>query len=139
MGMPLRISETLVREAKKSAELQERSVTAQIEHWAKIGMAVEAAVSLGATTALKATAGRLDKLVPDATMRKQLKAALVGIVQSADRQAADRIVRAAGKPVYEADRSHPGFLIRIDPDGKRTRGRMQGKRFVPESEVKTAA
>jgi len=129
MGMPLRISETLVREAKKAAQLQERSVAAQIEHWAKIGMAVEAALSLSATTALKATGGRLKELVPEAAIRKQLKAALVEIVQSANREAADRIVHAAGKPVYEADRSHPGFVVRIDPDGTRTRGRMQGKRF----------
>ena len=65
------------------------------------------------------------------------KATLVEMVKCANREAADRIVGAAGKPVCEADRSHPGFVVRVDLDGTRTRGRMQGKRF--EAEVKTGA
>jgi hypothetical protein len=139
MGTPLRISEQLIREAKKAAHLQERSVTAQIEHWAKLGMAVEMAVSLNATTALKATGGNLQSLVPDASMRSKLKAALLKIVQSPERGSADEIVRRAGRAIYEADRSDPNLVVRIDPDGTRTRGRMQGKRFVPARGIKSAA
>ena len=102
-------------------------------------MAVETAISVDAATALKATRGNLQNLVPDATTRNKLKAALLEIAQSPDRKKADEIVRRAGKPVYEAERSHPGLVVRVDPDGTRKRGRMQGKRFVPARDVKTAA
>jgi hypothetical protein len=37
----VRISEKLVNEAKKSSRVDHRSITGQIEHWAKIGKCAE--------------------------------------------------------------------------------------------------
>jgi hypothetical protein len=37
----VRISEELVNEAKKFSRVDHRSITGQIEHWAKIGKCVE--------------------------------------------------------------------------------------------------
>jgi len=41
MATAVRISEELVREAKKYSRIDHRSVTGQIEHWARIGKCAE--------------------------------------------------------------------------------------------------
>ncbi len=41
MAMAVRISEELVREAKKFSKIEHRSLTGQIEHWARIGKCSE--------------------------------------------------------------------------------------------------
>jgi hypothetical protein len=41
MATAVRISKELVREAKKYSRIDHRSVTGQIEHWAKIGKCAE--------------------------------------------------------------------------------------------------
>jgi hypothetical protein len=41
MAMAVRISEELVGEAKKISKIEHRSLTGQIEHWAKIGKCSE--------------------------------------------------------------------------------------------------
>ena len=41
MAMAIRISEELVGEAKKFSRIEHRSLTGQIEHWARIGKCSE--------------------------------------------------------------------------------------------------
>jgi len=41
MATAVRISERLVKEAKKFSRVDHRSITGQIEHWAKIGKCAE--------------------------------------------------------------------------------------------------
>jgi hypothetical protein len=41
MATAVRISEELVNEAKKYSRLDHRSLTGQIEHWAKVGKCAE--------------------------------------------------------------------------------------------------
>lgn len=41
MAMAVRISEELVGEAKKFSKIEHRSLTGQIEHWARIGKCSE--------------------------------------------------------------------------------------------------
>ena len=41
MATAVRISEKLVNEAKKFSRIDHRSITGQIEHWAKIGKCAE--------------------------------------------------------------------------------------------------
>lgn len=41
MAMAVRISEALVGEAKKFSKIEHRSLTGQIEHWARIGKCSE--------------------------------------------------------------------------------------------------
>ena len=44
MGMPVKLSDELVKVARKEAAAGDRSITAQIEHWAKLGRSVETAL-----------------------------------------------------------------------------------------------
>ena len=41
MATAIRISEELVNEAKKYSRIDHRSITGQIEHWARIGKCIE--------------------------------------------------------------------------------------------------
>jgi hypothetical protein len=41
MTTAVRVSENLVREAKLMSEVENRSVTGQIEHWARVGKCAE--------------------------------------------------------------------------------------------------
>ena len=41
MATAVRVSEKLVKEAKKYSNVDHRSITGQIEHWAKIGKCAE--------------------------------------------------------------------------------------------------
>ncbi|MHB8808688.1 MAG: TA system antitoxin ParD family protein [Desulfobulbaceae bacterium] len=41
MATAIRISEELVAEAKKYSKIEHRSLTGQIEHWARIGKCLE--------------------------------------------------------------------------------------------------
>ena len=41
MGLAIRISDALVREAKLRAKVENRSLTGQIEYWVKIGKIAE--------------------------------------------------------------------------------------------------
>lgn len=40
--------------------------------------------------------------------------------------------RTSGKPVYVGDPGAPGYLIQILPNGRRSRGRMVKRKFVPD-------
>ncbi|MGA1841820.1 MAG: TA system antitoxin ParD family protein [bacterium] len=41
MATAIRISDELVNEAKKYSRIEHRSITGQIEHWARIGKCIE--------------------------------------------------------------------------------------------------
>ena len=53
-GVPVRLSEKLTARAREAAEVLDRSLTEQVEHWARLGQIVEAAISAGAVERLKA-------------------------------------------------------------------------------------
>jgi hypothetical protein len=53
-GVPVRLSESLTVRARTAAAVLDRSLTEQVEHWARLGQAVEAAISATTLHALKA-------------------------------------------------------------------------------------
>lgn len=53
-GVPVRLSEALTVRARTAAAVLERSLTEQVEHWARLGQAVEAAIASSTLHALKA-------------------------------------------------------------------------------------
>ena len=53
-GVPVRLSEKLTARARAAAEVLDRSLTEQVEHWARLGQIVEAAISAGTVERLKA-------------------------------------------------------------------------------------
>jgi ParD-like antitoxin of type II bacterial toxin-antitoxin system len=132
MGTPLKVSESLYEAARQESQAAERSITGQIEHWARIGRAVEALVAHQELLALKKAGDLLDPVFPTAARRKQVHDVLTGIAATSDRTAAQAVIASSsGSRRYATDSAFPGLVLEILPDGTRRPGRLQGRRFVP--------
>jgi len=129
MGTPVKLSGTLVEAARGEAAAADRSLTAQIEHWATIGRAVEKLVPQAALASLKRLGG--GGAATPAMIRREAVGRLLGdLARSDDRGLARRHLKALGGPRYGTDPKHPGLLVRIEADGTRTLGRLEGREFV---------
>lgn len=118
MGQPVKLSSALVREARMVASYSDRSIAGQIEHWAKLGRALDAVIR--PPMALEAKRST-------ALLRKRLDE----VGTPAGRARARKIITAGAYPLYEGAPDHPGFITRVDADGTRTLGRLVDRIFVP--------
>jgi hypothetical protein len=117
-GVPVRLSAWLTERARKAAAFQDRSLTEQVEHWARLGERVEAALTSESVKRLKAASHdpKLEGRLAD-TAEKQ-------------RQTRDLVMSRPG-PWYGIAPDDPTVIIRRDPDGTETRGRSVDGKFVP--------
>ncbi len=120
MGQPVKLSDELVLDARLAGEAGERSIAGQIEHWAKIGRAVETHLRAAEVIRLKrrGDARPLSKLlssVGGAAGRKRL-AAYLG---------------TRPFPQFEPAPGKRGLVVKIDQAGKRTVGRFVNREFRP--------
>ncbi len=129
--MPVKLSDVLVRAARTEAKTTSRSITAQVEHWAKLGRAVEAALKHADLLDLKRSEGDLDRAFTDAAKREDVLVLLDKIARSSERAVIIERLQAREKPVYAGDPAHPGMLVKIHPDGTRTPGRLKNRKFIP--------
>ncbi len=53
-GVPVRLSEALTVRARTAAQVLDRSMTEQVEHWARLGQVVEDAIGAATVVRLKA-------------------------------------------------------------------------------------
>jgi hypothetical protein len=116
---PSRVANDVVEVAAAVASVERRSVTEQINHWARIGMQVERSTSVGGRRVLDVIAGdaQFSTLTPDERIvaHASIDAAM------AERVAAARYgpsARKAGHRTVSID--DDGNLVQIDPDGTRT-------------------
>jgi hypothetical protein len=137
MPSPVKVSDKLLALAKKEAESTHRSATAQIEHWATLGRAVEVMAAYREVLALKRVGAALP--MPAFVSRETVHDRLAGLVQDVDRESVKARIRAAGTPLYTTDPAHPGLVAEVQADGTRTPGRLLGRRFVPAKRVLVAA
>ena len=117
--MPIKISEALALAARTEAEVFERSIASQVEHWAQIGRAVEQVLGHEQVSALKRQAGM-----------PEFSAAMRKASSEAGQRRALAHLRKVGGPRYSVDPTRPGEILRIDTDGSRSRGRFVRRRFV---------
>lgn len=128
MSLPVKVSDRLLALAREEAQGTHRSMTAQIEHWANLGRAVEVMVSYRDVLALK-SAGQTFP-VPAHIRRGDLHDLLMGLVAEAGRGSLKARIRAAGTPVYTTDPAYPGMLVEVREAGTRVPGHLKGRRFV---------
>lgn len=119
MGLPIKISQDLALAARTEAKVFERSLASQVEHWARIGRAVEQVLGHDQLAALKRQAGMPE--FADAMRR---------VSSEAGQRRALAHLQKLGGPRYGTDPDRPDGVIRIDPDGSRTRGRFVRRVFV---------
>lgn len=122
MGQPVKLSDTLVLDARLAGEVTERSIAGQIEFWARVGRGVEGVLRGDRVLKLK----QRGEAVP-----------LSELMKSVDTKAGRERVKAqqAARPFphFEKAAGKPGQLVKIDADGKRTVGRFVNRVFVPAS------
>ena len=120
MSQPVKLSDALVLDARLTGEIAERSIAGQIEFWARLGRAIEPILQGAQSLALQ-RAGRA----------KPLSACLDTVDSPEGRQRVAEHLQAQSYPHYEPASDKPGFLVRIDADGRRTVGRFVNREFTP--------
>lgn len=124
MSQPVKVSDTLVLDARLTGEVAERSIAGQIEFWARLGRAIEPLLRGDKAMALR-RAG-------DA---KPLSECLRSVDSPAGRQRVAEHLKNRPYPHYESAEV-PGLLVRIEANGKRTVGRFVNREFQTVKRVK---
>ena len=119
--VPLRLDTALVNEARTAAPLFDRTPTAQVEFWAKLGKVAEAVFSTSSVRKLKATSRveNLARVIADADSP-----------EGRSRFAA--LVHSKGVPLYRSAPGEPGVFIETQPGGAERRGRFVNRQFQPQ-------
>jgi hypothetical protein len=129
MGMPVKLSDELVQQARDEAKSAERSITAQIEHWAQLGRFVESALRHDEVMALKRARGDADVAFPQPATRKRVYDVLQRVARSVDLADLGRTL-TQGRTVYQSDPAGSGAIQRVEASGKRALGRIVNRRFI---------
>ena len=129
MAVPVKVSDKLLALAKKEAEATHRSATAQIEHWATLGRAIEVLAAYGDVLALKRVGNALP--MPASVSRQAVHDLLAGLASDPDRERVKARIRAAGGPLYTSNQRGTEPVAEVSPGGRRTPGRLVHRRFVP--------
>jgi hypothetical protein len=120
MSQPVKLSDALVLDARLTAELAERSITGQIEFWARLGRAVEPLLCGDKSLALRRSGDE-----------RPLSDIFATVGEPAGRKRVADYLATQPFPHYEPARDKPGYLVRIDEHGTRTLGRFVDRRFRP--------
>jgi len=120
MSQPVKLSDSLVLDARITGEVVERSIAGQVEYWAKLGRAVEQLIRGPQALALCRNAGS-----------RPLSECLKSVDSAEGRQRVTDFLQGQPFPHYE---SHPdllGLLVRTEQNGRRTVGRFVNRQFQP--------
>lgn len=123
--MPVKLSDDLVKDARQEAKGTDRSLTSQIEHWARLGRKVERILKHEEVLDLK-RGGDAPSAPPT---RRGTLAALRRIASEASRDELAAKLRD-GRTVYQD--AGGGRVERIERDGTRTIGRLVNRRFTAD-------
>jgi hypothetical protein len=117
MSQPVKLSDTLVLDARLTAESSERSIAGQIEFWAKLGRAVEPLLQGVQAMALSRAAAA-----------RPISECLDSADSPEGRKRVAEHLKTLPYPHYEQS-DKPGLLVRITADGKRSIGRFVNRQF----------
>ncbi len=120
MSQPVKLSTSLVLDARLASEAAERSLAGQIEYWARLGRAIEPLLQ-GVHAMALARAGA----------RTPLSECLAAVETSEGRKRLQAYLESEPDPHYEPALGAPGLLVRIDATGQRTLGRFVHREFRP--------
>ena len=129
MPVAVKLSDSLAEAARAASEGADRSLTGQVEHWARLGKAVEPLFTPPTIAALKKSGGDLSALEDELE-----RARIIGILNAfhgTSREALREKLNLSGKPLIEPDPNVSGGFIRFNPDGTSQKGIIQGREFVP--------
>jgi len=117
VSQPVKISESLLLDARVTGEAAERSIAGQVEFWARLGRAIEPLIRGETALALRRAGDS-----------KPLSECIASIDSSEGRTRVTKYLKSLPFPHYEqADES--GLLVQIQADGKRALGRFVNRKF----------
>jgi ParD-like antitoxin of type II bacterial toxin-antitoxin system len=120
MSQPVKLSDSLVLDARLAGELEERSIAGQVEFWAKLGRSVDLLLS-----------GRqVLQLCRNASARP-ISECLEMVDTPEGRQRFKEYMASKPFPHFEPDPERKRVYVRIDVDGTRTTGRFVDREFRP--------
>jgi len=120
MSQPVKLSDVLVLDARLTGKIAERSIAGQIEYWANLGRAIEPLLQGRQSLALCKMAGA-----------RPLAECLTTADTPKGRRRLEKYLDTLPFPHYEPAPNKPGFLVRIERNGKRTVGRFINRQFRP--------
>lgn len=119
MSMPVKLSDTLVLDARLVGQAMDRSIAGQVEFWARLGRAIEPAIN-----------GNQALLLSRRGTAQPLAELLREVEKPAGRRRLTKHLATLPFPHYQPHPEKAGLLVRIDEDGKRTVGRFVNRAFV---------
>jgi ParD-like antitoxin of type II bacterial toxin-antitoxin system len=122
MSQPVKLSDSLVLEARLAGEIVERSIAGQVEFWARLGRSVDQLLDGRSVLALCRNAEA-----------RPLSECLESVDSPAGRERVAGFLKRQPFPHYEAHPTRPGVLVRIGADGERTAGRFVNRQFRPSA------
>lgn len=125
MSQPVKLSNALVLDARLAGAVFERSLTGQVEFWARLGRAIEPLLQGTQVLALCRNVAA-----------QPLSACLESVDSPAGRRRVAEYLDAQPFPHYQQAPSAPGYLVRIEADGKRTVGRFVNRQFKAHRFIK---
>ena len=128
MSVAIKVSSNLAEEARTAAADADRSLTGQVEHWARLGKALEPSLSSTVIAALKKSGGDLSTLEDEDTRLLVLQT--LEVFRNAPRHDIAAQLNLSSKVRYEPDPENPGQFLRIHPDGTREKGSLKGRTFI---------
>ena len=126
--LPVKLSGALIQLARSNADLDDRSVASQVEHWARLGQKMERILPLDLIQQVK----NADSLsISDG---ERVYAAITAFFSNPKKA---ELVSAAifqnGHPAYEGDPLDHDGIVQVWPNGDRVRGSMVNRQFVPKT------
>lgn len=118
----VKISNELAQLAKAAAKSADRSMAGQIEHWARLGAAVDDGLTTAEIASLK---GRPFSERDDQALVREIDDRTLDMPFTPIRE---RLLQDSA-PLYWRDPGQPGRIAKTDASGATTYGRMDGKTF----------
>ena len=131
VGRPVKLSDRLADAAAEVSVVADRSLAAQIEHWANLGRSVELALTGHAVHIIKSSAADATAFSSEEARKADVLGGLRRALSPEGQSAALGRIAARG-PRYGTDPDDPTMIIRLSPDGRKVRGRVIDGDFIPE-------
>lgn len=130
-AVAIKISEEVAELVRRAATASDRSMAGQVEHWARLAMEVEDRATVTEVNAIKGMRGD-SAHISDADLRERVDR-IIGEFRSTGSAELRERIGLDQRAVYEPDPENPEGVVKVDPDGTRTRGSIEGRVFVPSS------
>ena len=136
MPKPVKLSDILYDAAREAADLSHRSLSAQIEHWATLGRAIEGQITTRQSVELVRGVQEARALYGpqvSADIAERISTTVESIVDGSFSRRMREHLHAAALPIYGNHPDFPGKPVRRSPDGTLTPGRLVDRQFVAET------